>query len=290
MIEINERRRSWQGLIESFIKICMVTTFRTGILAIQGLMTVTFVVCLSIVIYVWIYKNFVPRPITQEKIYFNFDKEKPVAYINLMRDEKQWNRMSIQTEQNVDALLSRKRFLKSGYNYNFDVRVLLAKSMRNFESGKVVLSLDVFDSTGRIIANSFRPIIMPYQSPIYIHLESFVLFPVRLAGFASHIDSTEYSVNMIDKFVEPGIAHPPTEGLQFTLSSPKIDLLSLEVLILPQLRGLVSLMYHYPLVSFIAFISIISSIQLGCIAIFIMVMFYYLYCVALSPNRMDGAL
>lgn len=253
--------------------------WRLAILCTQLAFTSFVILSLSVTIYALIYSKYVPRPLTREKVFFDFDLPKPSAHISLLRPTgRQWAYVNAQLPLPTDVDRSVKpwlsnRFLQADMAYNIDITVQLARSIRNLDLGKVTLKMDIVDATQATIAHSTRPIVMPFQSSLYVHLESLLTFPGRFLGLAPPQESMSLRIQMTDNFIEPPSSHPPTEGLSFTLSSAAFDLLEMEVAVLPNLQGigLGRWLYYYPITSALVIIGILSVLQGGLVVAVVMV-------------------
>jgi hypothetical protein len=252
---------------------------RIIILLIQIICTIGFIFILSICIYIFIYQSYVPKPLKKEKLYFNYAEEQPTAFINLLSDEKQWiNHMSSSWNghKGLDKDVSdkpwlTKRFLQSSRKYDVYITAQVARSMRNYDLGKVVLSVDMIDGTNNVLAESYRPIILPYQPSLQHYLEAVTSFPGKVIGLVPWYEYTTVTVNLIEGYSEPPQTHPPTARLEFQLSTSKIDLLDVELSIIPQVSGLIYYMTRYPYSSAAVGITILSIIQGSVVLTFVAV-------------------
>ncbi|RYY70644.1 hypothetical protein EON63_22390 [archaeon] len=121
--------------------------------AIQGVVTASLITFISLFIYLFLYRTYVPNPISRETIYFNFNHDPPIASVNLLQGENIGSHTyhpypHISTPTPPPTPFDLSRLLKPDYKYNFDITVELAKSQRNYEIGKFVLSADFLDTTG----------------------------------------------------------------------------------------------------------------------------------------------
>eukprot|EP01031_Cornospumella_fuschlensis_P029537 gene29537-35654_t len=162
------------------------------------------------------------------------------------------------------------RLLKPDYKYTFDITVELAKSQRNYEIGKFVLSADFIDTTGGVRGHAYHPIVMPYESGVHVFLESLVLFPARLLRFIPTTETIVHTFTLVNPYTEPSSLYPPTDAIQLSLSTRLIDIQAMHMNILPQLRGLVWCMYYYPYTSMVVGVGILWALQMGVVMMFVM--------------------
>lgn len=220
--------------------------------------SISTIVVISMVSYLYIRYSIVPKAIIHEPIFFNFAYANPRAQINLFTTKQQWssareNRFQQAWQSNGDSLksdtphsqipLSRlasvpsaKQF-KSGMSYNFETTLRISKSARNMNIGIFMIYLNIIDSTGETIANSSRPVSIPYQSPISLILENVYRSPFVFLGLFHRVETTEVKVPMINSFTEPTFTLPPTETLELSLSSGNVDLAAAHLTVMPVLNG-----------------------------------------------------
>lgn len=228
----------------------------------------------STIIYSSIRYSLLPKAIIHEPVYFNFATPEPVAKIDILTSNRQWVSIrdsnletaqksyfeSSRSENGVDetalpvlspsssssstrsarqdSAVDYKRYLKPAATYTFHSTVLVAKSRRNVELGKFMISLRLFDSTSRVIATSSRPVVVPYQSPLSGALQTLFWFPLVLTGLLHVHEAHSVSVTFMDDFVEPGHMQPSTALVELTLSTAEADVVSTHLTVMPALYGI----------------------------------------------------
>jgi hypothetical protein len=143
---------------------------------------------------------------------------------------------------NADASSSSNNFLRSDFAYSLDVAFTLSKSQRNFELGKFMASIQLVDNTGDVVAKSSRPVVMPYQSPVTLFMDSVAKFPCRVVGLCAPSEVVTVHVPMMTEYREPKATS--TESIELTLSSDTADISAVEVTIMPVLKGLIYFMWY----------------------------------------------
>ncbi|RYY70642.1 hypothetical protein EON63_22380 [archaeon] len=89
--------------------------------------------------------------------------------------------------------------------------------------------------------------------------------------FMSTTESVTHSFSLVNGYKEPSSIYPPTHTLELTLSTPHVDLLSIHLSILPQLKGIVYYMYYYPISSLVVGVGMLWGLQMGVLTGFILV-------------------
>lgn len=296
----SEDSSSWY---EGYVNITIDLLWRGSLLVSQFLLTSLLIFTFSLIIYSYLSHRYLPKPLHQERLYFNLAESQPSAYLTLLHPEKQWHRVpshSISTTTTTTATSAstpssssffpsssrqvrdhhsvqpwlEDRLLHSGVEYSIIVYAELAKSIRNYDLGNVVLHLEVIDSSNTIIAKSYRPLIMPFQSTPSLYVESILSIPWRLLSSPLTwlrgkndnndgvvMESTRVILPMMNHFEESPASYPPTTALRFYLSHNKMDLVDMKVEILPKVRGLSYFLYYYPRLSAVVIISILVGLQ-----------------------------
>jgi len=131
-----------------------------------------------------------------------------------------------------------KRYFKPSSTYTFHSTVEIAKSRRNMELGKFMISLRLFDSTGRVIARSSRAVVVPYQSIVSSTLQTLFLSPLVLSGLSQRYEQHKVRVTFMNDFVEPGHMQPPTSLVELSLSTNEADVVSTHLTVMPALHGI----------------------------------------------------
>lgn len=209
----------------------------------QIALTISVVCTISIFLYFIAYNRWVPRAIVDENVYFDFTVSPAMANLNLNKGQKQWD--YVKAETIADKARSSMSFFKPDSSYNINALLSMAKSKKNYESGKFALTLTTIDSSGDVVAKSVRPVALPYQSPTSLLIETVALQPLRLLHLARPQESVDLFVPLMDAYREPqsSAAQPQfTERLELLLSSaageaPGVDLLAARITIMPQVAG-----------------------------------------------------
>ncbi len=229
-------------------------------------------------VYAFLYLYLMPKALVKEPLYFDYSVDPPTGRLNLLSAHKQWEYMS----GSVSAGSSRpedpkdtRRFLRSDFEYTVDIAFELSKSNRNFDIGKFMAHLSLFDNLGNLVAKSSRPVVMPYQSIVSLTLDSLVKYPFRLLGFCGVNEVTSVYVPMMTKYREPRATF--TDSIELTLSSDKADIGTVEVTIMPVLRGLVYFMWYFPVSTAVLCISIMMGFQLSLYMVYIVITFLISY-------------
>lgn len=192
-----------------------------------------FLYSLSLLIYYFIYMRLLPTPAIQQSIYFDYTKEQPQAIVSLTAVHKQW--MNLKAKQLVGTGI---RPLKSGAMYDIEALLTLSKSPRNLDLGKIAITTSLIDSAAESIAKSVRPVVVPYYTDTYLFLETIFTFPTRFFGLPTTTDSSKVFINVMKDYQEPYIGFPGAEIVEIVLSSAQLDLIDMELIILPQLNFL----------------------------------------------------
>lgn len=229
----------------------------------------------STVIYSSIRYSLLPRAIIHEPVYFNFATSEPVAKIDILESNRQWiSNRDVQLESaqkshfkssssfssvddvddsavstsapssssfsssRQDLNTEYKRYFKPSATYTFHSTIEVANSRRNIELGKFMLSIRLFDSTGRVIASSARPVVVPYQSPLSVTLQTLFWSPLVIIGLFRRHEKHSILVTFMDDFAEPGHMQPPTAVVELSLSTNQADVTSTYLTVMPALYGI----------------------------------------------------
>lgn len=178
----------------------------------------------------------VPRALIHERIYFDYISEQPTATIKLHSAMQQWNYIK---NELIEDTSTKRRFLKAGSNYDIHAVFTVAKSARNYDIGTSAFSLKVVDAAGETIAKSVRALVIPYQHPMSLLLESVTYFPWRATRSWNMAETVDIWVNLMPDYREPTYLLPPTDSLEITLAVPVMDLSHAYVTVMPKLYGIV---------------------------------------------------
>lgn len=188
---------------------------------------------LSVVTYVLWYRKVVPKALIEEKVYFDFGLTEPRASISLVQKERTWENL-----QNViPPCQHSSSALISGNYYDFILSVKVPKSIRNMKLLKTSVNFRVIDCNGQTIANSVRPLTVPFQSVISLYLESLLLFPVRFLGYFPSEEFTIRKINLLDNFKEASGRNNQIRShrIELQLASADLDIAETNLYISPRL-------------------------------------------------------
>eukprot|EP01032_Pedospumella_encystans_P011096 gene11096-12929_t len=155
----------------------------------------------------------------------------------------------------------KRRFLKADSFYDIHGTFTVAKSARNYDIGTSALTVKTTDASGDLVAKSVRALIIPYQHPMSLLLESMAFFPARMLGAAQVAETVDVWVNLMSGYHEPGYTLPPTDAIELYLNAPVMDLQYAYITVMPKLRGVVYYMYYYPWTTFFIGCAITSGLQ-----------------------------
>lgn len=198
-----------------------------------------FIIISSALICRYIYTSLVPTNAIVEVAHFDFRLDQPRAQVKLGGTESQWLRLK-DIPSNLDVKQSpvTTRALYPGSKYDINAFLYFAKSPRNFQLGKVVLTLNVIDRSGDAIAYSVRTIPIAYQTLYLKVAEELSAKVLQIFGVPSHVTLESDTASLMNNFVEPAQSQPPSDLLDLELSTNEVDLLRMEVVIAPQMSYL----------------------------------------------------
>ena len=237
-------------------------------------------------LYTVMYLYLMPKALVREPMYFDYSVTPPTGRLNLQSAHKQWEYMSggvSAGDRRSDNPKDSRRFLRSDFEYTVDISFELSKSSRNFDIGKFMAHLSLFDNLGDLVAKSSRPVVMPYQSPVSLTLDSIVKYPLRLLGFCGINEVTTVHVPMMTEYREPVAGF--TDSIEITLSSSKADIGTVEVTIMPVLRGLVYFMWYFPTSTAFFCVFAMIGVQLSLYMVYVAASFLVSY---LTTDQGEG--
>ena len=235
---------------------------------------------ISIVLSTYLYYTYRPISLIKEPIYFDFSNLNnqnndansniilPVAKLALTSSENQWKYLKridtninqiINDDENSNQQIS---FLQAGRSYSFMMEFHLAKSDRNRDLAKFMVYLTLFDSSSEAVAESSRPVVLPWEHTSVSLLTSLTYVPFTLLGFSS---SAVTRIELINNYRE---SSPPTQYLELKLSTGDADVESAYLSIIPETSGLSYLLYHYPISTIIVGVWILCLFQLAGLAVY----------------------
>jgi len=162
--------------------------------------------------------------------------------------------------------------LKDRQEYDIDVTLSVPRSPPNIERGNFMVSLYLLDSDNlppvltkprlhsdpvhhfpskSVLFSSRRPALIPYRDPL-VSVASRLFFIFYHIMFPSTQTCT-LVVPMVERVAFPSISALPAKVFIEVEAGQTIQVYSLSVTLTAQLRGLRWLMYHYRLITFVAF-------------------------------------
>lgn len=115
----------------------------------------------------------------------------------------------------------------------------IAKSARNYDIGASAVTVKTIDTSGVVAAKSVRALVIPYQHPMSLFLESVVYFPWRAVGSIKTAETVDVYVDLMKNYHEPASMLPPTDSIELHLSQPVMDLSFVYITVMPKLSGVV---------------------------------------------------
>lgn len=179
----------------------------------------------------------IPKAIISEPVHFNYDSPNPIARLNILTYQRQWEYIGENHPFKADQLRAFNRYLQAGTKYSFELHATLAWSRRNIDLGTFMIYLTLFDNSGYALAKSSRPISLPYQSVTSLFIDSIVKYPLRLFGFVGSTESVYIPIQLMNDYDEPRRSFPPTEHIEIALSTANVDILDCSITVLPKLTG-----------------------------------------------------
>lgn len=191
---------------------------------------------LSIIFNTYLRRVMVPKALIHEKVYFNHVSETPFAKIRLHTAMQQW--VYVKSQLALEGG-TKRRFLKADSFYDIHGVFTVAKSARNYDIGTSALTVKTLDASGDLVAKSVRALVIPYQHPMSLLLESVAFFPARVLGAVQVAETVDVWVDLMGGYHEPGYALPPTDAIELYLNTPVMDLQYAYITVMPKLRGVV---------------------------------------------------
>jgi hypothetical protein len=203
------------------------------IIAAKVIVCLSIIFGLSIIAYLLWYRKVVPKPLIEEKVYFDFGLAEPRASISLVHKERTWENL----QNSVAPCEYVSSELVSGNYYDFVLSAKLPKSIRNMKLLKSSIYFRIIDCNGQTIANSIRPITVPFQSSLSLYLESLVLFPARFLGYYPSEEFAIRKIRLLDNFQEASGRnnHLHSFRIELQLATADIDLEEMNLYISPRL-------------------------------------------------------
>lgn len=221
------RFRIQASFMDALSSILGLSRFLLPILRFIALLWVLFIA--AIFLYYAIYQYYVPKLLLQEPLYFNFDSASPQAKLNLlMSDDHSGNILS---PVHYGKPLQ-KKFLRAGSVYDFSLDFYVAKSPRNQNIGKFMSYLTVMDKKGDVVAQSARPVIVPYHSHIALLVDQLLKLPYYVLGLQEveilHVDIMKF-------YKEPHNEDLATKSVEVLISRSDVDIMGCTLTIYPEL-------------------------------------------------------
>ena len=235
----NPDPNTWIGRIKIWVKSKLKSAFDIFIAILIPFIQLCFflgvVVVISAIINIYLRRAMVPKALIHERVFFNHVSDEPTSVIRLHSALKQWDYV----RDDIIADSYGRRFLKFGNAYDIHCTFTLSKSLRNYEIGATPVTLKMVDTTGETVAKSIRALIIPYQHPMSLLLESVFYFPCRALGYMNRAETVDVRVNLMVNYKEPTASMPPTESLELTLTAPILDISEVYITVMPKLWGFV---------------------------------------------------
>jgi len=243
------------------------------IILLQIIFCVTIVVGISIVTYTLWYRRTLPRLLIEEKVYFDFSQDHPTASISLISPERQWEKL-VNLKQ---SCAERSSDLIRGKYYDISVSAKLSKSLSNMALAKTSLQTRIIDCNGQTIAQSIRPLVIPYQSGLSLQLESVLMFPARFTGYLPKEEYFWVDISLMDNYQEP--FHTSTlvkaQRVELQLHNVEIDLMDMLLRISPRLTYISYLLKKFPIICFIIGTALITLFQIALYSGIVMIALAY---------------
>lgn len=185
----------------------------------------------SLIFYFVLYRLLIPKDMINEPIFFNYNAKLPTARINLLSEEKQWEyyRSGEPFKQTCGT------FFKSQAKYDISLQFGVSKSEHNQERRRCMVTVSMIDCAGDVLAQSTRPLIVPYHSKVMSTMDVILFWPKYIIGYGE-IESL--TLSMMNNFRETNQLNIPTEYIEITLSSHDLDIESSSITILPLPAGI----------------------------------------------------
>jgi hypothetical protein len=152
--------------------------------------------------------------------------------------------------------------LMLGTTYMILVDLELPRSLRNQAAAKFMIHMTTFDSTGEPTATSRRPVVLPYEhwllSLSKAALSTFVRMLLRKG------DTVTVSTTLVNAFHE---TVPATREVELVLSTASADVEAAYLSIIPEVRGVQWLLFHYPALSLVCLCGVLSGLMVGLVLV-----------------------
>ena len=191
--------------------------------------SITFIF-LTFVAYIILFIYISPSVVYKGNLFFDFTAERPIAQINLLSSQNQWNYHHV-----TRADKSNSRYLQSSQVYEISCSFSLSKSPTNLNLLKFMANLSTIDSTGSVIATSIRPVILPYQSFITLTSDAIIKWPFYVFGLSR--ESVVIPVLFMANYQEPPRHMSPTSSVVMILSHGA-DVEAAAISIIPVVSGI----------------------------------------------------
>ncbi len=171
------------------------------------------------------------KSIFKEQIFFDFNQSNPLANVNLLTNEKQW--YYAKTLESISE--PKVRFMNKGFKYSIVAQLVLSKSPTNDKLSKFMLNTQAYSALDEKIAESLRPIIVPYRSVIINTLEVIAFSPFCMLDFFDFCHSNVVDVELMNDYLEQIV---PTKSFLFSLSTNQPDIQRAYLVITPKMSFL----------------------------------------------------
>lgn len=234
----------------------------------------------SLIAYTLLHRYLLPKDMINEPLYFNYNEKSPIARVHLLSEEKQWD---YYRSGEVLRPKTCSAFFKTNGNYDISLRFAVSKSPRNQESRRCMVTVSMIDCQGDVLAQSSRPLIVPYHSHATSILDVLIFWPKYLiSGETEHI-----SLHMMNNFRETRDLNIPTSHIEVVLSSHDLDIEHSTLTILPLPVGITYVplhhcslyylicfrwfIYHFPSMTFASGIGVFFVLQAGLVVVYLVV-------------------
>jgi len=235
-------------------------------------------------LYVAVYWCFVPWPVHEADLFFDFDQRtggasvenalahahgadwRPTAVVPLGLGAKQWVKgdgdaaIRIAYEYPLPRPTGSRR-LYSGQSYDVFVEMSLAESGANMALGTFMITTELIASDGITLALSKRPASLRYASPLTLAFKDALFALPRALGLFHPSSRQVIRMHALEGYVESSIAEEAVAGIRVTVSTEQLHLYDAKMTLLCDMSGIRYFMYHWRLATAICFVSICASWQ-----------------------------
>ncbi|KAJ3128571.1 hypothetical protein HK098_003997 [Nowakowskiella sp. JEL0407] len=179
----------------------------------------------SIGLYSIFYSSYMPKALTTVPAYLQFQENEtqPYAYVSLNRD------------------LKNDKILGLDQRYQIGIEIVAPDSERNLELGNFMISMTLCSKDNKTIAQSIRPALLRYKSPLFRLVQtSYKILPLL---WGHSLESQRFRVVLFENFMENELL--PVHHALITLSDSQIRVYETNFIAEAQFEGLRYFMYHW---------------------------------------------